>query len=99
METTEIRRQIAYEGFNQERWLMTIGFDNVINVVCNAESRSYEIPERIIKIEHDTEYVYLYVEGNMFYQFKFEFEKFLVGDVFTNDGEFLNSFAQHVFGE
>jgi len=99
MKTTNTRRQIAYEGFNQERWLMTIGFDNVITVTCNGETRTYTIPEKIVKVEHNTEYVYLYVEGNIFYQFKFEEEYFLVGDIFTNKGEHLDSFASFVFGE
>ena len=99
METTNTRRQIAYEGFNQQRWLMTIGFNNIITVTCNGETRKYRIEEPVTKIEHDTEYVYLYVEGKKFYQFKFEVDNFLVGDIFTNEGEHLNTFASHVFGE
>ena len=59
----------------------------------------YRIEEPVMKIEHDTEYVRLYVEGNKFYQFKFEVDNFLVGDIFTNEGEHLDSFAAHVFGE
>ena len=102
METTNVRRQIAYEGFNNERWLMTIGFDNKVTVTCNGETRIYQIPEsiNITKIEHDTEYVYLYVESGKFYQFKFEIDNFLVGDIYrTSTGEFLDTFAHHVFGE
>ena len=99
METTNTRRQIAYEGFNNERWLMTIGFDNEVTVTCNGETRVYSIPEPITKIEHETEYVYLYVEGGKFYQFKFEVEDFLVGDIFTNEGDHIKEFASHVFGE
>jgi len=99
METTNVRRQITYEGFNQERWLMTIGFDNEIQVFCNGESRMYSIPEPITRIEHDTEYVFLYVEGGKFYQFKFEVNNFLVADIFTNEGEHMDDFASHVFNE
>lgn len=99
METTNTRRQVAYEGFNKERWLMTIGFDNKVSITCNGETREYSIPEPITNIEHDTEYVFLYVEGGNFYQFKFEVENFLVGDLFNKDGEHLNDFASHVFGE
>ena len=97
--TTNTRRSIAYEGFNNERWLMSISFDNVITVTCNGEKGTYNIPEKIIKIEHDTEYVFIYVEGKKYYQFKFEIDYFLVGDIFTTDGEHLDTFASHVFGE
>lgn len=99
MKTTNTRQQIAYERQNQERWLMNIGFDNVVKVISNGELRNYTIPEKILKIEHDTEYVRLYVEGGKLYQFKFEVDYFLVADIFTNDGEHLDSFACYVFGE
>ena len=98
METTNIRREISYEGFDNDKWLMTIGFDNEMTVTCNGDYWSYSIPEPITKIEHDTEYVFLYVEGGKFYQFKFEVERFLVGDIFTNDGEHIDSYACHAFG-
>ena len=95
-----VRREISYEGFNKERWLMSIGFDNVLTVTCNGETRKYNIPERITKIEHDNEYVYLYAEYGFHYQFKFEVNNFLVGDVFTTeDGQFLKGYASYVFGE
>ena len=99
MKTTNIRQQISYKGFNQERWIMTIGFDNEVTVIGNGEKRTYTIPEKILKIQHDTEYVFLYVEGYKFYQFKFEINNFLVGDIFKNNGEHLDTFASHVFGE
>ena len=99
MKTTNVRKQIAYEGFNQERWIMSIGFDNTIMVISNGEKREYLIIEPIIKIVHETEYVFIYVEDDKFYQFKFEVDNFLVADIFTNDGEHLDSFASHVFGE
>lgn len=101
MKTTNVRREISYEGFNQERWLMGIGFDNKVIVTCNGETRIYQIPEsiNIIRIEHDTEYVFLYTENRNFYQFKFEVDKFLVADIFTNEGEHIECFANHVYGE
>ena len=99
MKTTNIRQQITYEGFNNERWIITIGFDNEVIVISNGERRTYTIPDKILKIQHDTEYVLLYVEGYKFYQFKFEINNFLVGDIFKNNGEHLDSFASHVFGE
>jgi hypothetical protein len=99
METTNIRREISYEGFENDQWIMSIDFDGNVHITCNDDTRIYKIVEPITKIEHDTEYVFLYVEGGKFYQFKFEVESFLVGDIFTNDGEHINSFASHVFGE
>ena len=95
----KIRKQITYIGINNQRWLMTISFDNEVTVFCNGEKRIYDIPKPIIDIKQDKEYVYLRVNDNMIYQFKFEVDNFLVGDIFENDGEHLDSFASHVFGE
>jgi hypothetical protein len=101
METTNIRRSIAYEGFDNDRWVMSIDFAGNVQVICNGEGREYKIHEPITKIEHDTEYVYLYVQDpeKQFYQFKFEVEAFLVADIFNKDDEHLDTFASHVFGE
>lgn len=95
----KIRKQITYKGPNNQRWLMTISYDNEVTVFCDGEKRVYDIPKPITNIKQSDEYVYLHVEGNMIYQFKFEVDNFLVGDIYTNDGEHLDSFASHVFGE
>jgi len=101
METTNIRRSIAYEGFNNDRWVMSIDFEGNVHIICNGDGRQYKITEPITKIEHDTEYVFLYVDDPRikFYQFKFEVEAFFVGDTFDKDDEHLDTFASHVFGE
>ena len=94
-----MRRTISYEGFNNERWLLSVDFDNNVTVTCNGETRIYEIPKKILKIENNSDYVFVYVEGKEMYQFKFEINNFLVGDIFTIEGEHIDSFASHVFGE
>jgi len=94
-------REINYIGFNEDKWAMSIDFDGNVLVTCNDESRVYKIDEPINKIEHDTEYVFVYVnhELNKFYQFKFEVDSFLVCDIFDIYDEHVIEFASHVFGE
>ena len=79
------------------RWLLALDGQNV-QVFCDGESRMYDIPEKIIDFKVEDEYCFIYVEGK-YYQFKFETDKFLVGDIFTNEGEHLDAFACHTFGE
>jgi len=71
----------------------------IVEVFCDGESRTYIIPEMIVKTEKKLEYVFIYTENNKQYQFKFEEDKFLVGDIFDMNGEHLDTFASHVFGE
>jgi len=80
------------------RWLLLLDGQNV-QVFCNGESRTYTIPEPVISFNVGVEYFFINVEGKKFYQFKFEVDKFLVADIFTNDGKHLGEFASHVFGE
>ena len=101
METTNIRREISYKGFENDQWRMSIDFDGNVHITCNGDTRIYKVVEPITKIEHDTEYVFLYVADPRikFYQFKFEVEAFFVGDTFDKDDEHIDCFASHVFGE
>ena len=99
METTNIKREIEYTGFDGP-WLMEITYDHKIIVSKDGEQREYDSPEPIIKIKHDTEYVFLRLESHNILQFKFEFDSFLVGDLFNPSfGEHIDEFASHVFGE
>lgn len=86
------------ESNGNTRWLMSIDGQNV-QVFCNGESRTYTIPEKILKTNRNYEYVYIFVEGGKVYQFKFEVNKFLVGDIFDAEGEHLDTLASFVFGE
>ena len=79
------------------RWLLALDGQNV-QVFCDGESRMYTIPEPVTEMKVEDEYCFIYVEGK-YYQFKFEFDKFLVGDIFDNEGNHLDTFAHHVFGE
>jgi len=93
-----------------ERWLMVVNPDGEISIVTNGEERLYTIKEPIIRVEQskeNPEYVLVYVEDDKypekFYQFKFEEDHFLVGDIFysspDNDDDFIGSFAGWVFDE
>jgi len=79
------------------RWLLALDGQNV-QVFCDGESRMYSIPEPVTEFQVEDEYVFIHVEGK-FYQFKFEVDKFLVGDIYSKDGEFLDTFACHTFGD
>jgi hypothetical protein len=83
------------------RWLLSISREEQnVQVFCDGESRTYDIPEKIIDFKVEDEYCYLYVKNGLTYQFKFELDKFLVGDIYrTSTGEFMDTFAHHVFGE
>jgi len=98
MYRTTKKASYAYIDNAHQRWLLSLDGQNV-QVFCDGESRTYTIPEPIINFEVEDEYCFIYVEGKT-YQFKFEANKFLVGDIYrTSTGEFLNEFAMHVFGE
>lgn len=93
METANIRQDIRHDD-----WHMLIGFDGDVLVHYKGIERNYQIPEEIEMIKHHDEYVFLHIKGeDKFYQFKFEVDSFLVGDIFTNDGEHIDSFANYVF--
>jgi len=83
---------------NGVRWLLS-QYEQTVRIFCDGESRVYDIPEKVVDFKCENEYVYIHVEGGNFYQFKFEVSKFLVGDIFDKDNEFVDSFASHVFGE
>ena len=60
--------------------------------------RTYELHDTPVRFEHMGEYIFLYMDDETFYQFKFEFEDFFVGDYFDADGELIEEFAMWVFG-
>jgi len=84
------------------RWLLSLDGQNV-QVFCNGESRIYCIPnteaDTVINTKQENEYVFIYTKGGNYFQFKFEVNNFLVGDIFDKNGEHLDTFACHVFGE
>jgi len=90
-------KQFTYVRGN-ERWIMSITPKGLVTVVCNGEQREYDIVEPIINVWQENEYVYIHVGFDNVYQFKFEENFFLVGDIYK-EGEFVDSFASHVFGE
>ena len=80
------------------RWLLALDGQNV-QVFCNGQSRMYVIPEPVTEMKVEDEYVYIHTKEGNYYQFKFEFDMFLVGDIYTKDGEFVDTFACHTFGD
>jgi hypothetical protein len=98
METTNIRQEINYKGFNNEYWKMLVTFDNEITVICNGEKRTYKLND-IVHIEHDNDYVTITHPDNSFTQIKFELDNFLVIDLFDADSEYIETIGSYVFGE
>jgi len=84
------------------RWLLELDGQNV-QVFCDGESRRYCIPntkaDTVTEMKVEDEYVQIFTKGGNYFQFKFEVDKFLVGDIFSKDGEHLDCFACHTFGE
>jgi len=71
-----------------------------IDVFKDNETRTYELPEPIIKIEQEDMYVDVYLKNGNYYSFKFEEkENSLVGDIYDEDDEHIDSFAHHCFAE
>jgi hypothetical protein len=87
-------KTITYQG-----WTAT--FENkILTITKDGESREYTIGEPTNGIEYKKGEEYFYIRAKYYYyQFKFEVDNFFVGDIFDNDGEFMDSFASHVFGE
>jgi len=85
------------EKGTKNRWIMSIDGQEV-QIFCDGELRKYTIPEEIESIEQKNEYIFINVQYGFFYQFKFEESKFLVADIYDENG-FIKTFGCHVFGE
>jgi hypothetical protein len=89
-------KTITFDGFTAtlENKILTISKD--------GESREYDIKEKNYGIEYEegSEYFAIRTTGEGFYyQFKFEEDNGFVGDKYSNDDEFLDTFACFTFGE
>ena len=96
-----ILRNYSYEN-NQECWLSVLQDNGTFNVTCNGEIRVYDIKGTITNTDQADEYIHIFVEIDgipMYYQFKFEVDNFLVGELFFSDGDLKETIACHVFGE
>lgn len=95
-----IRRTIEYKGFDGF-WEMNVNWDNTVDVRFNDSYwRTYDVfvkNDKIVKIEHDTEYVTLTEEDGCFIQFKFEIDGGIVADAFYKNGEFMDTLACYSF--
>ena len=93
-----INRKLAYTSLENDLWIFE-SKDETIEVTLNGETKVYDIKD-INKIEHDCEYIFLYVYGTgEFYQLKFEENQYLVIDKFDSEGEHIDTIGSHVFGE
>ena len=90
-------KQINYDNHG-ERWQMSVTPEGTVEVYCNGERRYYDLGMSVNLVLHEEQYVYVYTDLNVF-QFKFEDNYFLVGDVLDHDFEFLDEYAMYVFGE
>jgi|TARA_R110000822_G_scaffold213107_11_gene348474 hypothetical protein len=87
------RYKYEYHG-----WRITVYFNGYIRVNRKGEDRLYAIGN-ISRIEQQAEYVFLYLTNGGFIQVKFEVSDFLVIDEFDENGEFVDSVGNWVFGE
>lgn len=99
-----MKKEIKYENGNMVieygNWNMVVDLiTGIVTVELDGEARTYQIPNKIIEIRQDNEYVHILIDTKKEYQFKFEYDNFLAGDIFDMKGEFIDSFATHVFGE
>lgn len=97
-----IRRGFEYSN-SEGNWLMSLTYANKIFVSFvskenKREMREYQL-ELIKSHKQSSEYIFLYKEEGGFYQFKFEENALLVGDIFDEEGEHIGECACHVFCE
>jgi hypothetical protein len=88
-------KTISFNGFTAalNKGVLTIAYD--------GESREYVIKEvnKGIEYEEGSEYFYIRTDKGFYYQFKFEVDDSFIGDKFSDEDEFLDTFACFVFGE
>jgi hypothetical protein len=89
-------KKINYNG-----WTILLLEKDLI-VYKGGEQRNYTIKEKNYGIEYEegSEYFTIRTAGEGFYyQFKMEEDGSFIGDKFTNDDEFMDTFACFTFGE
>lgn len=73
-----------------------------LSVSKDGEEAIYTIKEANNGIEYKEGEEYFYIRttrNGFYYQFKFEVDNGFIGDIFADNGEFLDTFACFVFGE
>jgi hypothetical protein len=87
--------KISHDGFTAELK------GKILTIKKIGESRKYDIKENNSGIEHKEgeEYFYIRTDRGFYYQFKFEVDDGFVGDKYSNDDEFIDTFACFTFGE
>ena len=86
--------KIEHEGWKAEL------NGKVLTIEKDGEEREYDIKEENDGIEFEGTDEYFFIRTKKFdYQFKFEVDNFFVGDKIDKNGEFMDEFASHVFGE
>ena len=87
--------KISYDGFTAELK------GKILTIKKIGEKRIYTIKENNNGIEYveGEEYFYIRTDRGFYYQFKFEVDDGFVGDKYSNDDEFIDTFACFTFGE
>ena len=80
---------------NYEDWKVEIK-SSLIIFEKNAKLREYDLP-KWKNVEHKDEYIFITLKDDSLIQFKMEFEDFLIGDLFDEEGEHLDSIACYQF--
>jgi hypothetical protein len=82
---------------NYKGWELVVNHETIL-IQKDSEHRIYDLDD-IQGVAQEDEYVYLNRDNGSFYRVKFEVDNFLVIDEFDIDGEYVDSFGSHVFGE
>jgi len=87
--------EINYDGYK------AVLKGKILTISKIGERRHYTIKEKNNGIEYEqgSEYFYIRTEKGFYYQFKMEVNDGFIGDKYSDDDEFLDSFACFTFGE
>jgi len=87
--------------FEYNDWKLNVNFiTSTVEVIKDDEIRIYDLIGPIIKAEQEDEYIDVYVENGTYYSFKFEEnDNSLIGDIYDENEEHVESFALHCFAE
>ena len=87
--------------YEYKDWELYVDYiTSTVVVIKDGETRIYDLIGPIIKVDQEDMYIDVYVENGNYYSFKFEeSENSLIGDIYDENDEHINSFALHCFAE
>lgn len=89
--------------FEYEDWVLYVdNTTSTIEVIKDEETRFYDIKGPIVDSKQDEElkmYIDVHVKNGNFYQFKFDENNALIGDIYDKNSKFIDTFGCYYFGE